>query len=117
MLHGPPGVGKTLTAGTFFQVPFLEDKNLYRGFPESMSEVSEKPLVRVDVGELAFEREVDSRLRIIFEQAVRWGAILLLDEADVVLEKRSWENHARNAIVSGKYSFTMEECAYGHTLD
>lgn len=75
-----------------------------------MAEVSEKPLVTVDVGQLAFEREVDTRLRTIFEQAVRWGAVLLLDEADVVLEKRSWENHARNAIVSGKYSFTCREC-------
>lgn len=76
-----------------------------------MAEVSEKPLMTVDVGQLAFEEEVDSRLRTIFEQAVRWGAVLLLDEADVVLEKRSWENHARNAIVSGK---VLSEFAYGH---
>lgn len=71
-----------------------------------MAEVSEKPLVTVDVGQLAFEQEVDRRLRTIFEQAVRWGAVLLLDEADVVLEMRSWENHNRNAVVSGKQSFT-----------
>ncbi|KAG6353258.1 hypothetical protein INS49_007557 [Diaporthe citri] len=98
VLHGPPGVGKTLTA-------------------ESMAEVSEKPLLTVDVGQLAFEREVDRRLRTIFEQAVRWGAVLLLDEADGVLEKRSWENHARNAIVSGKHSSTLEQCGYGHAFD
>lgn len=71
-----------------------------------MAEVSEKLLVTVDVGQLAFESSVDSRLRTIFEQAVRWGAVLLLDEADVVLEKRSYENHSRNAIVSGKSSIS-----------
>lgn len=72
-----------------------------------MAEVSERPLVTVDVGQLAFERSVDSHLRQIFEQAVRWDAVLLLDEADVVLEKRSWENHARNAIVSGMSLYSI----------
>lgn len=82
-----------------------------------MAEVSEKPLVTVDVGQLAFEREVDRRLRTIFEQAVRWGAVLLLDEADVVLEKRSWENHARNAIVSGTSLLKVDEWDYVRAFD
>ncbi|KAK8135621.1 hypothetical protein PG984_003561 [Apiospora sp. TS-2023a] len=64
VLHGPPGVGKTLTA------------------------------------ELSKEKEVVVRLEKIFELAVRWDAVLLIDEADVVLEKRSYENLKRNAIVS-----------------
>ena len=33
-------------------------------------------------------------------QASRWDAVLLLDEADVVLEKRSYEDIRRNGIVS-----------------
>jgi hypothetical protein len=35
-------------------------------------------------------------------QASRWDAVLLLDEADVVLEKRSYEDIRRNGIVSGE---------------
>ena len=79
-----------------------------------MAEVSEKPPVTVDVGQLAFERSIDNHLRIIFEPAVRWGAVMLLDEADVVLEKTSWENHARNAFVSGRYTFPIVRCTHGN---
>ncbi len=38
----------------------------------------------------------------IFTRASRWDAVLLLDEADVLLEKRSYEDLHRNGIVSGK---------------
>ncbi|KAK8001640.1 ATPAse AAA+ type core protein [Apiospora marii] len=81
VLHGPPGVGKTLTA-------------------EAIAEYTERPLFSVNIGELSKEKEVVVRLERIFELAVRWDAVLLIDEADVVLEKRSYENLKRNAIVS-----------------
>ncbi|KAK8047867.1 hypothetical protein PG996_015931, partial [Apiospora saccharicola] len=83
VLHGPPGVGKTLTA-------------------EAIAEYTERPLFSVNIGELSKEKEVVVRLEKIFELAVRWDAVLLIDEADVVLEKRSYENLKRNAIVSGE---------------
>ena len=41
-------------------------------------------------------------LRAIFRAAVEWNAILLLDEADVVLEARSFEDVHRNASVSSE---------------
>jgi hypothetical protein len=44
----------------------------------------------------------EEKLQTIFAAASHWGAILLLDEADVVLEQRSFENLARNAYVSSK---------------
>ncbi|KAK8035519.1 hypothetical protein PG993_010514 [Apiospora rasikravindrae] len=81
VLHGPPGVGKTLTA-------------------EAIAEYTERPLYSVNIGELSREKEVVSRLEKIFELSVRWDAVLLIDEADVVLERRSYENLKRNAIVS-----------------
>jgi AAA+ superfamily predicted ATPase len=83
LLHGPPGVGKTLTA-------------------ETIAEYTQKPLFPINIGELTAEDRVVSRLRKIFEQAARWDAVLLLDEADVILEKRSYEDLRRNGIVSGK---------------
>jgi hypothetical protein len=43
------------------------------------------------------------RLEKVFAISVRWDAVLLIDEADVVLEKRSYENMNRNAVVSGEY--------------
>ncbi|KIM98563.1 hypothetical protein OIDMADRAFT_31347 [Oidiodendron maius Zn] len=81
LLHGPPGVGKTLTA-------------------ESVAEYTEKPLYSINVGELTTENMVVNRLEEIFTQAARWDVVLLLDEADVVLESRSYENIRRNGIVS-----------------
>lgn len=83
VLHGPPGVGKTLTA-------------------ECMAEYACKPLIHLSVGNLvAFDDSIEERLTEAFETAGRLGAILLLDEADVVLEARSFEDVRRNGIVSG----------------
>lgn len=90
VLHGPSGVGKTLTA-------------------ECMAEYAKKPLIPLSVGNLvAVDDSIEERLTEAFENASRLGAILLLDEADVVLEARSFEDVRRNGIVSG--SWTLQTC-------
>lgn len=81
VLHGPPGVGKTLTG-------------------ETIAEYAQKPLLPINIGELTAEADMVIRLRKIFDMAARWDAVLLLDEADVLLEKRSFEDLRRNGIVS-----------------
>src|SRR5256885_2613862 len=43
---------------------------------------------------------LDMQLSRIFQVAAHWGALLLLDEADVFLERRSPENLTRNGLVS-----------------
>ncbi len=68
---------------------------------ESIAEYTEKPLYSINISELSSEQNVVARLEKIFELSVRWDAVLLIDEADVVLEKRSYENMHRNAVVSG----------------
>ncbi len=95
VLHGPPGVGKTLTA-------------------ECMAEYACKPLIHLSVGNLvAFDDSIEERLTDAFETAGRLGAILLLDEADVVLEARSFEDVRRNGIVSGLF-FMPKSSPYSH---
>jgi hypothetical protein len=80
-LSGPPGVGKTLTA-------------------ELMAEHLQRPLMQVSAGELGTTAEaVEQRLPRIFKRAARWKAVLLLDEADVLLEQRSVQDIHRNALV------------------
>ncbi|KAI3320957.1 hypothetical protein HD806DRAFT_504100 [Xylariaceae sp. AK1471] len=82
LLHGPPGVGKTLTA-------------------ESISQHVQKPLISLSIGDLIWdESKLQERLAGEFSRAADWDAILLLDEADVVLEARSFEDVRRNGIVS-----------------
>jgi hypothetical protein len=44
----------------------------------------------------------------VFNEAKRLDTILLIDEADVVLEKRALEDVRRNAIVSGKLKSFQE---------
>ncbi|KAK4224660.1 putative atpase aaa+ type core [Podospora fimiseda] len=81
VLFGTPGVGKTLTA-------------------ETVAEYTKKPLYPINIGELSSQNDLVERLSMHFNRASRWDAVLLLDEADVLLEKRSYENLQRNAVVS-----------------
>ena len=55
----------------------------------------------VSAGELGTNpRELESELNKILDIAHSWGAVLLLDEADVFLEKRTIQDIHRNALVS-----------------
>ncbi|GAA6041756.1 hypothetical protein JCM8097_008315 [Rhodosporidiobolus ruineniae] len=81
-LHGPPGVGKTLTS-------------------EAVAESLRVPLYTVGAGSLGVHAdELERRLRDTLDVAEGWGAVLLIDEADVFLEERSRTDVARNAMVS-----------------
>ncbi|KAK4202978.1 ATPase family AAA domain-containing protein 3B [Triangularia verruculosa] len=82
VLHGPPGVGKTLTA-------------------ECVAEYVKRPLYMVSSGELGpVSSALDDQLTRILDMAATWRAVLLIDEADVFLEHRSLHDMHRNAMVS-----------------
>ncbi|KAF6817577.1 AAA family ATPase [Colletotrichum sojae] len=82
LLHGPPGLGKTLTA-------------------ESVAESTRRPLYHVSTGELSANvKKLETQLTDIFRLGLRWGAVVLLDEADVLMTKRSTTELERNAIVA-----------------
>ncbi|KAI1483941.1 P-loop containing nucleoside triphosphate hydrolase protein [Daldinia eschscholtzii] len=82
VLHGPPGVGKTLTA-------------------ECVAEYVKRPLYMVSSGDLGVTSGyLDISLTRIMDLASTWKAVLLIDEADVFLEQRSLHDVQRNAMVS-----------------
>ncbi|CAG8955733.1 hypothetical protein HYFRA_00010999 [Hymenoscyphus fraxineus] len=83
LLHGPPGVGKTLTA-------------------ETVAKLTGKPLFIVSVAEIGLNpSRAEQNLEKLFALASKWEAILLVDEADVFLETRgSTSSAGRNALVS-----------------
>jgi SpoVK/Ycf46/Vps4 family AAA+-type ATPase len=57
--------------------------------------------VQISSGELPIKAaELEEQLSRIFQIASHWKAILLLDEADVFLEKRSTQDIHRNGLVS-----------------
>jgi DNA polymerase III delta prime subunit len=77
---GPPGVGKTLTA-------------------EVYSEIIKRPLYRVHSGQLGLNvAAMEQALKDVLTRAQRWGAVVLIDEADVYIRRRE-DNMAANAVV------------------
>ena len=78
---GKPGLGKTLSA-------------------EVYSEVTMRPLYKVHSGQLGLtSSEVEKNLETILKRASRWGAVLLLDEADVYIRTRD-NDLSHNAVVA-----------------
>ena len=70
LLHGPPGVGKSLTA-------------------ECVAKATSKPLFTVGVADIGTDSgTVEDRLNKLFSLAAEWDAVLLFDEADVFMEQR-----------------------------
>jgi len=77
---GPAGVGKTLTA-------------------EVYAEIIKRPLYRVHSGQLGLNvTEMETALKDTLTRAQRWGAVMLIDEADVYIKRRD-DNIAANAVV------------------
>jgi len=77
---GPAGVGKTLTA-------------------EVYSEIIKRPLYRVHSGQLGLNvAAMETALKDVLTRAQRWGAVMLIDEADVYIKKRD-DNITMNAVV------------------
>jgi len=77
---GPPGTGKTLTA-------------------EVYAEKVKRPLYVVQCSQLGTDPEkLESKLQTVLERAVRWEAVLLIDEADVYIHERG-DNIIQNAVV------------------
>ncbi|KAK5635720.1 hypothetical protein RRF57_011432 [Xylaria bambusicola] len=82
LLHGAPGVGKTSTA-------------------EGIAELFNKPLFQITCGDLGTTaKEVEAALETNFSLANKWGSILLLDEADVFLARRTPHDFQRNGLVA-----------------
>lgn len=81
LLHGAPGTGKTLTS-------------------EAIAEFLHRPLYSITVGELGTNiQDLEQNLREILEVATTWKSVILMDEADIFLEKRTEKDIKRNAMV------------------
>jgi hypothetical protein len=83
LLHGRPGVGKTCTA-------------------ECIAAFSKRPLMVLtpsDIGTTPLD--IETNLTKMFKRAMSWDTVLLIDEADVFMERRSTSDLQRNSLVAG----------------
>lgn len=84
LLHGTPGVGKTCTA-------------------ECVADYMQKPLLPISCADIGVSSaEVQNNISKYFQLGKKWGAVVLIDEADVYLEQRSPAQLERNSLVSGE---------------
>lgn len=81
LLSGSPGTGKTLMA-------------------EAIADKTKRPLYYVDSRDLGAVDMIESSLSEKMADVAAWNAILLLDEADVYLQKRSIDSLDRNKLVA-----------------
>ncbi|UKZ78415.1 hypothetical protein TrVFT333_006155 [Trichoderma virens FT-333] len=78
LLHGGPGTGKRFTA-------------------ESVAELAEKPLLPVACGKIS---TTPKYLESMLHLAKTWGCVVLLEDAEVFLERRSVDDMTQNALIS-----------------
>lgn len=102
LLHGVPGVGKTLTAGRL-TILSLDKLKVLITVIESVADYTQRPLYVVSCGELGLDvKSMEENLSSIIQLATAWNAIILIDEADVLLEQRNANNLVQNGLISGK---------------
>ncbi|KAK7424337.1 hypothetical protein QQX98_000605 [Neonectria punicea] len=83
LLHGRPGVGKTYTA-------------------ECIADFTERPLLSLTCSDIGVKPEaIEENLVKWFKLAENWGAIMLIDEADIYMEHRQVQDIERNHLVAG----------------
>ncbi|KAK1962267.1 ATPase [Colletotrichum sublineola] len=83
LLHGKPGVGKTCTA-------------------ECIAEFTRRPLMVLTSSDVGTDpKQVEYNLASNFKRAMSWGAVLLIDEADIFMERRTTSDLTRNSLVAG----------------
>jgi hypothetical protein len=66
-------------------------------------------LILLTIADIGFgEKKIEEQMRKWFKLAERWEAILLIDEADIFLERRRGADISRNGLVSGeKYKYLL----------
>ena len=83
LFYGAPGTGKTFAA-------------------ESIAEIAKKPLLRLSLADMVSKPAADLEkfIELIHKIDKSWDCVLLLEDADVILEEKSLNDIGRNALVA-----------------
>jgi hypothetical protein len=72
---------------------------------ECAAKYTNRPLLSLTVADLGTEETaMEAKLAKWLDRAMSWNSIVLIDEADVYLERREKEDLSRNSLVTGKAS-------------
>lgn len=72
---------------------------------ELIAKKTRRPLLSLSVADLGTEEvQMEKRLMKWLSRAAIWGAIVLIDEAEVYMEQREPGQTGRNALVTGGFS-------------
>lgn len=71
--------------------------------PECIAQYTKRPLLVLTSSDIGTDtKEIELNLASHFKTATSWGAVLLIDEADVFMERRSTADLERNSLVAGE---------------
>jgi len=109
LLCGPPGVGKTLTAESGkIAAPHMKVSSDVLTLFTLVSEHLKRPLYKLGINDLGISVSgVEVNLKTALDRCSRWNAVLLIDEAEVFLEKRSVNSLERNELVSSRQNLNF----------
>lgn len=83
-------------------------------FLECIAEFTRRPLMILTSSDIGIEPlDVEKNLTENFRRAMSWGAVLLIDEADIFMERRTTSDLTRNSLVAGElFEFDHREKTY-----
>lgn len=85
---------------------------------EVVAEEAQRPLYRVSTRELSFDpSSLKKQLSDHFILGRRWGAIMLIDEADMFMPKGQSLTPAQNATVTGELAYVSPRQSQGDLAD
>ena len=116
LLHGKPGVGKTYTAG-------ISCGDISKSYPvvltgtECIAAYTKRPLLSLTISDIGTDSSsAEQNLNKYFSRAKEWNTILLIDEADIYMERRENADLTRNSLVSSipTISYFLISTTYSH---
>lgn len=71
---------------------------------ECIAQFTKRPLMSLTISDIGTDpAKAESNLDFYFTRAKLWDAILLIDEADIYMERREVQDLTRNSLVSGTF--------------
>lgn len=79
---------------------------------ECVANDTRRPLLALTAADIGLRENSEANLRSWFTLAAKWDAILLIDEADLFLERRRESDVDRNSLVTGRLASLLKSVKF-----